>query len=458
MERIFSMLDRFTVGFVGFGEVNSPIEVLQRKCDEALKEIRKLNFDIVEAPIVIDDADCNYADRAIESLSKHKFDTLIICVAGWIPTHTIIRVADNFRQVPMILWGLCGYIENGVIISTADQAGTTAARFAMEAMHYKFRYVYNSIGCPFPMDKIRSFIRAAYAFKKLRTSVIGTMGYRDMLLYGTMADGVTLKSKFGIEMEPFESLEISIEAEKVSPDEIKKGVEFVRKNWKFTKECSDKELEPSVSYAIAISNRIKKRHYSAISLIDVDGMKKIIGLPPALIFMLLDAFCDVCTIPENDIMGSVTQLIVKFSTGQIAPYGEFYEFFEKSFIIGVPDFIPKEATKGDSILAPSAFGLLATSFPSVSQFKDGPVTLARLINIDGVYKMHMFCGESKQPPAWEECGWEPPAPRLPSLEVFPSCSMDEFSQKVSSQHIILAYGDESDVLRQLCYLLNIEVI
>jgi L-fucose isomerase-like protein len=73
--------------------------------------------------------------------------------------------------------------------------------------------------------------------------------------------------------------------------------------------------------------------------------------------------------------------------------------------------------------------------------------------------MHVYTGEAKTPPTWEEFGWERPAPQLSSLEVFPdSCSVEEFSQKVCSQHVIISYGDYREELKYFCSLLGIEMI
>ena len=84
--------------------------------------------------------------------------------------------------------------------------------------------------------------------------------------------------------------------------------------------------------------------------------------------------------------------------------------------------------------------------------------MARLIDRGGKYVMQLVTGEAKEPPKWEECGWEPPAPQLPSLEIFPDISVEEFAANVSSQHTILSYGDNTGVLRDLCTLLGIEVL
>jgi hypothetical protein len=73
--------------------------------------------------------------------------------------------------------------------------------------------------------------------------------------------------------------------------------------------------------------------------------------------------------------------------------------------------------------------------------------------------MHFYTGAAEAPPDWAEFGWAEPAPHLPSLLVSPdSCTVEEFSQKVSSQHVLVCYGDHAEALRDLCSLLEIKII
>ncbi len=446
------------IGFVGFGEINTPKEIINRKCDEALSVIKTISGNVISTAPVSDDREYSECNRAIKELKAAEFDLLVVCIAGWIPTHAVIKVIDNFKHIPMLLWGLCGWIEDGRLISTADQAGTTGLRFTMQALKYKFKYVYSILGKEPPVDKIKAYASACYAKAELRDARIGSMGYRDMLLYGTMYDGVSVREKIGIEVEFFEMLEIEQERAKVSSIQVSDLIKKVRNVFIIPEKLTDEDLKPFAEYAIAVTRKIKERNYKAISLTDVEGMKRLIQLPPALVFMMIDLSCTVCTVPENDIMGSITQLMLRFVTGQIAAYGEFYEFFENSFLIGVPDFIPVEVTSDKPTLHAAAFGQVSTSILNVSKYKDGLVTIARLIYLDGKYYMHMFTGDAKQPPVWEESGWTQPAPRLPSLEVFPHVPMEDFTEKVSSQHMFITYGDNTEAIRDLCCLLDIEVI
>ena len=447
------------IGFVCFGEVNTPIERLNMKHDEALGVLSGLDYEFIDGGLVIDDPGYATADAAVAKLLGEDMSCLVVCLAGWIPTHAVIRVTDHFCHIPMLLWGLCGWKENGRIITTAEQAGTTALRPALEALGYTFKYVYNIIGKPYPIKKLNSYLAACCAKKNLRAARVGTMGYRDMLLYGTQYEGNSMRGQLGVEVEPFEMLEMVQNLETLDQAAVAEGVAFVKENWVFKKPCDDSVIENGVKYALAISKKIKERGWEAITLIDVDGMKKLLGFPPAMVFMLLEHYCGVLTVPENDVMGAVTQIIMKYLSGQIVPYLEYYEFFEESMLIGVPDFVPKAATAGDVTVLPAAFGLLNASLLNVSKVKTGYVTCARLFYLKGKYKMHVYTAEAKEPPAWNEYGWDDPAPQLPSLEVFPdSCTVEEFAQKVSSQHVIVAYGDFKEELRDFCRMMDIEMV
>ena len=447
------------IGFVCFGEVNTPLEKLQEKHDEALKKLCETTEGVVDGGLVIDDPAYETADAAYAKLAGLDLSCLVVCVAGWIPTHAVIRVTDHFRHVPMILWGLCGWKENGRIITTAEQAGTTALRPAFEALEYTFKYVYNIIGKEWPMDKIGAYIAACNARYNLRSARVGTMGYRDMLLYGTQYEGNSMRGQIGVEVEPYEMLEMVRALDGLDAAAVAEGVAFVKNNWKFEKDCDDAIIEKGVKYALAIVKKIRERGWEAITLIDVDGMKKLEGFPPAMVFMLLEHYTDILTVPENDVMGAVTQQIMHYLSGQVVAYMEYYEFFEKSMLIGVPDYVPKSVTRGDVTVLPAAFGLLNTSVLNVSKVKTGYVTCARLVYLKGKYKMHVYTAEAKEPPAWNEYGWDDPAPQLPSLEVFPdSCTVEEFAQNVSCQHVILAYGNYVEALRDFCKMMDIELV
>jgi hypothetical protein len=64
--------------------------------------------------------------------------------------------------------------------------------------------------------------------------------------------------------------------------------------------------------------------------------------------------------------------------------------------------------------------------------------------------MHVYTAEAKTPPAWNEYGWDDPAPQLPSLEVFPdSCTVEEFAQNSFYQLMKDGTGNLSSLINDL---------
>jgi L-fucose isomerase-like protein len=328
----------------------------------------------------------------------------------------------------------------------------------MEDMGYKFKYIYDFPDAQPKIDEIITFARAASTVAKLKRSKVGMMGYRDMRLYGTMFDGVSLRAKIGTEVEFFEMLEIVQRMENVDEGKVNRLAEKILKEWDFQKEPNSDFLKFGVKAYLAIKEKIEEGGYDAISLIDVDGMKKLLKFPPSLIFMLIANEMKKYTIPENDTLGAVTQLITGYATGQISAYMEFYEFMPDRVLIGVPDYVPIEVIDGPLKVLPTSFGQLSEGILNISKVKTGKVTLARLGYSDNDYIMHVVTGMAVEPRSWEEVGWEPPAPQLPSLEVILDTPVDDFAQQVMGQHYIVTYGDNTEVLKDICKLMDIEMI
>ena len=445
------------VAFLGFGEVNTPVDVIIRKCSAAEAALKEEGLDLVSVYPIADDYEEKDVAKAVSALKGQEFDAVVVCIAGWIPTHAVLKVTEHYRHLPMVLWGLCGWYEEDRLVTTADQAGTTGLRATFEGLGYKFKYVYDIIGKKTRSDVVADYCKAAITAKSLLTDKVGMAGYRDMNLYGTLYDGLSLKKETGVEIETFEMLEIEQRYQKLTEEAKREVVNNRILKWNFLKPANDDAMMMAAGYYLAVKEIAEERNYKAISLKDVDGMKKLCGFPPAPIFMLLseDGYT---TVPENDSLGAVTQLMMNGLTGQLAGYLEFYEFFENSVLAGVPDFVAADMVDGDTYtVIPAAFGALNQGILNVSKVKTGVVTMSRLTYMNGKYVMQILLGNGKTPPKWEECGWDQPAPQLSALEIELPC-VERFADNVACQHYIITYGDNRAKIRNLCNILGIEVV
>ena len=64
--------------FVGFGEVNTPIDIIVKKCTDAEALLKKEGLDLVSVYPVTDDREEKDVKRAVETLKKEDFFLRII--------------------------------------------------------------------------------------------------------------------------------------------------------------------------------------------------------------------------------------------------------------------------------------------------------------------------------------------------------------------------------------------
>ena len=447
-------MDKIKAGLVSFGCISYPREIIEKRSEKARQELENAGLELIYTPPV---GTIDEADRAIKDLMGKDFDFLILCIASWIETPIVIRVTDYFRDKPILLWGLGGYTQNGSLVSPASQAGTSGLRWTLEAMGYRFKYIYDFPDSPMSVDKVLSFGKVASTAKRLRSSRVGMMGYADMGLYGCMFDGMSLRSKIGPEVEVFDMLEIVQKMEKVSQKVIMNLLEEKKKLWDINPDVQEEALVNAIRIYLAVKERINEGGYNAISIKCVEGMKKYMNFPPCMILTMLSE--EMPAICEDDALGAVTQLIINYLTGQSAPYVEMYEFMEDRILVGICGFVPPGAVEGKVCVARYAgWGGLSEGAMNVSKMKTGSLTLIRLFSKGDNYKLHMVTGKGLSPRRWEELGWEPPAPFFPGLEIDLDTPVEDFAQKVASQHYFVVYGDYREEIKDLCKILDIELV
>ncbi len=453
-------VNQFKVGFVGFGEVNTPREFIDPRCKAAADKLRAAGFEVFETAPVSDDPEGTQADRAVAELRAACIDALVVCVAGWIPSWAVTRVIEPFKGLPMLLWGLSGWRANGHFVTTADQAGTTALRAPLAAQGYRFKYLVDFKDSPTREAEAADYLAAVRADFNLRHQMIGMCGYRDMKLYGTLYHGNALKKHIGCEIEHFDLLELVQLQEQIAESEIAAAASDLRAKWQFVREPQAGTVENSVRLALAMQKKISQRGYAAFSFCDVDGIKQYLKFAPAGSLAYLHELMALPTVPENDSYGAVTELIMReLAGGEVPMYMEFYEFTKDTALMGVPDYVPGSWVDAKVTVMPNAFGSFGEGLLNVSKLKTGPVTLARLGELpDGTFAIHATTANAKTPETWEEAGWAPPAPQLPTLEMHFGYSSDAFLEHVAGQHYIVSSGNQLAKLREYCKVTGLAFI
>lgn len=65
--------------------------------------MQKEGLDLISVYPVTDDYEEKDIKKAIVALENKSFAVLVVCIAGWIPTHAVVKVTEHFRHKPMVL-------------------------------------------------------------------------------------------------------------------------------------------------------------------------------------------------------------------------------------------------------------------------------------------------------------------------------------------------------------------
>lgn len=151
-------------------------------------------------------------------------------------------------------------------------------------------------------------------------------------------------------------------------------------------------------------------------------------------------------------------MMLSMLTGQTSTFMENYEFFDNEILVGTCGFLPLDFVDGRVKVQSTNLGDFFVGLSNVSKVRTGIVTFARLYKNGDQYKMFLSKAEAKPPIKWIELGWNEPSPDFPSLLLKLDMSAQEYMERVPGQHIILVYGDHTDQMKDLCKLMEIEVV
>lgn len=441
-------------GFVAFSSSSYPRDVVGPMTDGARQALQSQGVGLVDAGLC---STFEQADAAIGVLKTHDVDYLVVCVPSWIETPVVMRVLMNFRNLPVLVWALGGFTRDGSLVSPAGPAGTSAMRGVLEQFGFRFKLIYEWPDTPLRPERVEEFAIAVQTVKTLAHARIGMMGYADMGLYTTMCDGVSLRAKIGPEVDVFDMLELVQKQDTLTAEELQTFIGNLRSRWRFEQPVADTTLERVAKITLAAEKLIAERGYSAISFKCVEGMKKYMQFPPCLIQCILGD--KIPTICEDDAMGLVTQILLKSLTGQATTFVETYEFFADRILVGVCGYTPCSYVAGQNCASVyGGWGGLNAGVMSTSPMKTGTVTVARLGYRGENYFIHLAKAEGVKPRRWEELGWNAPAPQFPGLELELDVPVQQFVDRIVSQHYLIAYGDHVEAVKQVAKLLDIKVI
>jgi len=446
-------METLKAGYVSFGTMFYEPQNLASISKRAENQLVDTGLQLtVASPVYGEEGE---PERAIEELKREPWDFLILNIINWVDMRGVIKVIMAYRDMPMVLYSFGGFTESGTLISPAAGAGSTALRFPMEQLGCKFIYLFNAPDTPMDVKGIIAFGRASHAYRNLKKSKIGMVGFNDMGLLTTGFNGTQLRSVIGTEVESIDLLQLKKKMDALPDEIVDNTINSITSDWEYP---SGKPEDTVITMAIKLYLATKafciEKHFDGFSYKCVDGVDKELDVVHAVPASLL-ASDGIAYVDENDVGNIVAELALKWISGKQVMFLEHYEHHPEWILLGEDGYIANDFIEGKPQIKSVSTSLLG-GIAHCSKMKTGRMTLACLSEDGSSYRMHIVSGIAKPRPQWVEMGV--PLPSWPSVTFYPDVPVRRILDHVQSQHFAVVFGDYAKELKHLCDLLQIKAI
>lgn len=383
----------YKVGFITTMSGRWPEELPSRRLKEYGEwlDANLKDVEIVKYDQIINTPDITY--KAAEELKKANVDIIVMVYGAFTGDDISIAMAEKVG-VPVILWAPYEekWDKNDRLYANALVALTMNAA-SLNRLELPYHAVYGSKEDEVAANKVKSIVNADRVIKVLKNTCLGLYGYRPTAFYNSAFDEGLIRKTFGIRMEETDLKVIFDRMQQLDQEEVDKDREFVKATY-LQGDIPDEHWENHSRLYLAMKQIQSEYayHYATIKCWPEMGQLK--TTPCGVLGRLADDGVHVGC--EGDIDAMIAAIIQNQLTKQ------------PTFITDMINIDPKENTmtfwhcgNAAGSLHNKKYQSTLANHPLAGQgtalwgpLKVGNVTIARLCNIHGKYKLFVMKGEA----------------------------------------------------------------
>jgi L-arabinose isomerase len=417
------------------------------------------SHEVISAGLVTTEAS---AKSAATKFREADIDALLACCVMWSEDQPLLRVLEEMRDTPLLLWCWTPGTSLPETLTALDltkwsgPVGAQQVSGTLRRSGRKFTFVIGSHNEKETIREIQGFLSAATVARSLKHARVGLLPYRYHVMPNTWVDEFDLMSKIGLDVIYISVGELASSAALVSEAEVRSYIDGL-KGMHVSPQVSSKGLSEAARISLGLAKIVKDRRLHAVSIGDCnDELHAVLKCRPCL--YLPSVFENHVVVgSEGDLRGILAQLILARLSGQPTLFTEIFTYDEEQNQIlvghaGMHDIRLAGDRSAVTITPDYEYPKEEAGVWMAFSVKPGPVTLLSITSDQGGFHFVAIQGEAL--PAKGRLQGYPNA--LVKLEM-PLRSFFAATTAVgTTQHWALVPGDLRGSLSKLASILDID--
>lgn len=392
------------------------------------------------------------AQAAAGQLAAQPPDLLIILQASFADSSMVMAIAQQVDS-PLLLWAVPEE-HTGGRLRLNSLCGINLAGHALKRAGRRYEYVYAPPDDLAALDKIHSLAKARRVQRRLQGARIGRIGEHPNGFDTCRVDSAALLQRFGLELVPVELNTVFAGARAIPAEMAADVADHLRGRVNGLDQLDTQATNGTLSAYVALHGLTEAQGLSGLAVRCWPEFFTDLGCAACGALSMLSDALKPCSC-EADVNGTITQLILQWLSGEPAFGSDIVSVDSErdGLVLWHCGLAP--LSMADPEARPETTIHSNRKLPLLMQFplKPGRVTLARLSEATGAYRLVIGSGEMQRAPrsfsgTTGVVRFERPAAAV----------LDTILTEGLEHHISLTYGDHVDALLALANMLELPVL
>jgi L-fucose isomerase-like protein len=416
---------------------------------EARVHLEHAGFELVGPDLLV--TDLPDAQAVAEHLADQPLDQLVVFQATFADSTMVMTLAEKV-DAPLLLWAVPEERIGGRLRLNSF-CGINLAAHALRRSDHAYEYLYVSPHDPMATQKIRTLALAGRARRFLRQAKLGRVGENPDGLDSCRFDAAALGSRFGLEVVPFELADIFAAAREAPVHEVAALEQDMGTRLDGLRDLDRAAVRGTLSSYLALRQLAHAEHLSGLAVRCWPEFFTELGCAACGAMSMLSDELTPCSC-ESDVNGTVTQLMLQWLSGQPAFGTDIVAIEQEEDVAVLWHCGLAPLSMADPAVRPRATVHSNRQLPLLMEFalKPGRVTVARLSQATGKYRLVVGSGEMLQAPMSFTGTSGVMRFDHPAVDV-----LDTLLGEGLEHHVSLTYGDHEPALLALAKMLSLPV-